>query len=156
MILIPYKIILNLTRNEKITIRVLEGELLKELGKYYHLSTTRIRAIVLQTVLKYDKNNPNIKNLSGGNLYPYSGDLAKLREQKDYLIYLITKDPPIDMSKEPLMLSVHLTDEEEADIIKEIVEGKRPRHWANLGHPDHTVWQMMLTACKDAGIQKRI
>lgn len=78
-------------RNEKITISVLKGELLKNAGKRTLLSTTRIRAIVFQTVLKYDKNNPNVKRLPGSSSYTYSGSLIKLREQKAYLVSMIIK-----------------------------------------------------------------
>lgn len=94
MILLPVQTIPNLARNEKITIRVLEGETLKSVGKRYLLSIVRIRAIVLQTVLKHDKNNPNVKYLPGCSSYPYSGNLAKLRERKDYLVSIITKPLP--------------------------------------------------------------
>ena len=59
------------------------------------------------------------------------------------------------MVKKQLLL-VNLTKFEQELIEIEIKEGKRPKHWDVVTHPDHKMWEMMLAACKDVGVTKRI
>lgn len=49
-----------------------------------------------------------------------------------------------------------LTKDEKRLIAAEIEAGKRPRHWNDPAHKDYMIWGMMIAACKDAGVTKRI